>query len=124
MKVHKEYIEADDGKILNCIWDGLYRGKTAYLGKVFYKDKIKLENPYELKVEDFEELDEDSLEVIDNKCFYFKNMSYSEIKTTIIKLHYSNDDQIAIMLNNDEEKMREMQEWREFASLTAKKYSN
>lgn len=110
-----DIIKADEGKILvykpeNKLW-----GKAARLA--IYKGHILTE-------EDFEEVDESEFECIDNVWYDFRNMSYAAIKTFIIKLHYSNDDQIAIMLNNDEEKMREMQEWREFASLTAKKYSN
>ena len=110
-----DIIIADEGKLLvykpeNKVW-----GKTARLAQ--YKD-------HTLTEEDFEEVDESTLECIDGVWYDFRNTTYVAIKTFVIKLHYSNDDQIAIMLNNDEDKMREMQEWREFASLTAKKYSN
>jgi hypothetical protein len=51
---------------------------------------------------------------------------YSDYKKDIIKKRYSNDDQIAIILNKDdseEDQMRyqKMMEWREFASFFAKK---
>lgn len=110
-----DIIKAEEGKILlykpeNKLW-----GKAARLAT--YKGHILTE-------EDFEEVEESNLECIDNVWYDFRGMTYAAIKTFIIKLHYSNDDQIAIMLNNDEEKMIKMQEWREYASLTAKKYSN
>ena len=108
-------IKADEGKVLVYKLENKLWGKAARLAT--YKG-------HTLTEEDFEEVDESNLECIDNVWYDFRNMSYAAIKTLIIKLHYSNDDQIAIMLNDDEDKMRDMQEWREFASLTAKKYSN
>ena len=47
------------------------------------------------------------------------------VKTSIIKSRYSNDDQLAIMLNKDNDKtaamyFQKMQEWREFASFIAR----
>lgn len=52
---------------------------------------------------------------------------YGQWKANIIKKRYSNDDQIAILLNKEdsaEDKMRydKMQEWREYASALAKKF--
>lgn len=51
---------------------------------------------------------------------------YAKLKTNIIKMRYTNDDQIAIMLNKDEggEKLLDyerMQAWREWASQVAHK---
>lgn len=51
--------------------------------------------------------------------------TYEGVKTKIIKSRYSNDDQIAIMLNKDESEedailYQKMQEWREFAAFIAK----
>ena len=56
-----------------------------------------------------------------------KKYDYGQWKANIIKKRYSNDDQIAILLNKDdsaEDKMRydKMQEWREYASALAKKF--
>lgn len=53
------------------------------------------------------------------------NLSYESIKAAVIKMRYSNDDQIAIMLNKDNSEednilYTKMQEWREFASIIAK----
>ena len=56
-----------------------------------------------------------------------KNGNYGDYKKAIIQKKYSNDDQIAIMLNKDsglEEDLfayQKMQEWREWASTVAKK---
>lgn len=56
-----------------------------------------------------------------------KNGTYGDYKKAIIQKKYSNDDQIAIMLNKDSgeeadlEAYAKMQEWREWASLAAKK---
>lgn len=57
----------------------------------------------------------------------FKNGGYGDYKKAIIQKKYSNDDQIAIILNKDsglEEDLfayQKMQEWREWASIVAKK---
>ena len=56
-----------------------------------------------------------------------KNGDYGDYKKAIVQKKYSNDDQIAIMLNKDrglEEYLfayQKMQEWREWASTVAKK---
>ena len=49
------------------------------------------------------------------------NPDYAKLKTDMIKRRYSNDDQIAIMLNNDEDDMRRMQEWRDWSAKVSKK---
>lgn len=57
----------------------------------------------------------------------FKNGTYADYKKAIIQKKYSNDDQIAIILNKDsglEEDLfayQKMQEWRDWASIVAKK---
>lgn len=57
----------------------------------------------------------------------FKNGTYADYKKAIIQKKYSNDDQIAIMLNKDSGEEADllaydkMQEWREWASIVAKK---
>lgn len=56
-----------------------------------------------------------------------KNGNYGDYKKAIVQKKYSNDDQIAIILNKDsglEEDLfayQKMQEWREWASTVAKK---
>lgn len=54
-----------------------------------------------------------------------KNWTYGDYKKDIIKKRYSNDDQIAIILNKDDSeedllRYKRMLEWREFASKFAK----
>ena len=56
-----------------------------------------------------------------------KNGTYADYKKAIIQKKYSNDDQIAIILNKDSGDdldilaYQKMQEWREWASIVAKK---
>ena len=55
--------------------------------------------------------------------------SYGSLKAKLIKIRYSNDDQIAIMLNKDESdedllKYEKMQEWRNWAGILAKAMIN
>lgn len=47
--------------------------------------------------------------------------TYAQMKGDMVKRRYSNDDQLAIMLNDDEEAMRRMQEWRVWSSTVASK---
>ena len=49
-----------------------------------------------------------------------KNLSYASVKKNIIYGRYSNDDQLAIMLNNTTEDYARMQEWRNFATEIAR----
>lgn len=56
---------------------------------------------------------------------YDPKKTYGDYKTSIIKGRYSNDDQIAIMLNKDNseedlEKYNRMQAWREWAAKLAR----
>ncbi len=53
------------------------------------------------------------------------SISYSDIKKRVIKSRYSEDDQIAIILNKDNSEedamyFQKMQEWREFATEVAR----
>lgn len=56
-----------------------------------------------------------------------ENGTYDDYKTKMIKARYSNDDQIAIMLNkdsgNEEDTLayQRMQEWREYSAKVATK---
>ncbi len=57
---------------------------------------------------------------------FFPKRDYSEWKTAIIKWRYTNDDQLAIILNKDESdddtlRYKRMQEWRDWAATLAKK---
>ena len=121
---------ADKGKVLYCTFLESVYGKEVSLGNIYYdKNGILLKEPYLLEMKDFEEINEGDAELYNNiiKPLIF-NASYADIKTAIIKLKYSNDDQIALMLNyqDDPEKYyeayNEMQNWRDKASKLAKKY--
>ena len=53
------------------------------------------------------------------------SITYSDIKKRVIKSRYSQDDQLAIILNKDSSEedtiyFQKMQEWREFASEVAR----
>ena len=127
MKQEGIKLMADKGKVLYCTFLESVFGKEVSLGNIYYdKNGILLKEPYLLEMEDFKEIDESDIELCENiKPF---NASYADIKTAIIKLKYSNDDQIALMLNyqDDSEKYyeayNEMQDWRNKASELAKKY--
>ena len=56
---------------------------------------------------------------------YFSKSDYATVKTEMIKKQYSNDDQMAIMLNaqlseKDKVYYNKMQRWREFSGYIAK----
>ena len=66
-----------------------------------------------------------SIQDVPKVKFYFSKSDYATVKTEMIKKQYSNDDQIAIMLNaqlSEEDKMYydKMQEWRKFSGYIAK----
>lgn len=87
-------------------------------------------------IDDFEEipLNEPLDIVVEKDMFYFNNkmfackpatMDYTGIKTKLITSRYSNDDQMALILNhgkNDEDTklFNKMQEWRDWAGEVAK----
>ena len=57
---------------------------------------------------------------------YNPNMTYEQLKAKYVKRLFSNDDQIAIMLNKDRsaedsELFDKMQEWRDWCGILAKK---
>lgn len=92
------------------------------------------------EMEDFEELNlpiplEVSVSygntVVISKIFSIecKKLDYISVKTRIIKYRYSDDDQMALILNKDrsEEDLllyNKMQQWRDFAGEIAKKVEN
>lgn len=116
MYTSKNIIYADPGKYLVC--------KNQVSFQLPASDEIK---EYPLNIEDM---------VIKNNVAYYNNglciqninprYTYADYKKEIIKKRYSNDDQIAIMLNKEDSdldriKYDRMMKWREFASLLAKK---
>ena len=87
-------------------------------------------------IDDYDEEEINSpldIEIKDGLIFYQngklacapEKMDYANIKTKIIKLRYSNDDQLALMLNKDNSEedtvlYDKMQEWREWSGRFAK----
>ena len=60
---------------------------------------------------------------------YDPNATYEQLKAKYVKRLFSNDDQIAIMLNKDKsaadaELYERMQEWRDWCGVLAKKVAN
>ena len=47
--------------------------------------------------------------------------TYEQLKRDMIKRRYSNDDQIAIILNGDTDAIQKMQEWRDWSTKVATK---
>lgn len=90
--------------------------------------------PDDFNVELTEVKDEDG-NVTERRAFFYNRLfvatlpaelSYGAVKTAIIQRRYSNDDQLALMLNreNSEESeslYQKMQSWRDFATVFAKK---
>lgn len=72
------------------------------------------------------EVDNDKI-FLENRmfCIMPKTMTYAGIKTKIITSRYSNDDQMALILNKDNSEedyilFNKMQEWRAFAGEVAR----
>lgn len=118
------------------------KGNTVYADAYKYlrhKDQNIIALSIKGSADDHEELEMSvplDIEVENDMIFWnarmFANIPESltkdAIKTSIIKSRYSNDDQLAILLNKDEDEKgamyyRKMQEWREFASDIAKMVS-
>ena len=87
------------------------------------------------ELEDFEEcdIDMDTLSTEDDTItlngilkINVDKWDHKWLKTKVIGSRYSNNDQIAIMLNGDELAMQRMQRWRDFAddiSVVAREYN-
>lgn len=101
----------------------------ADAGSILVNDSIKA---YQAKgnVEDFTEhqISLDNL-IIDGNLVkydgivqkYNPSWTYAQLKTDMVKKRYSNDDQLAVMLNDDETAYEKMQEWRVWCSTVAHK---
>lgn len=123
MYIDKGYIYSDAGKILvsgNFI--GYSVKADSSLADTVIEENVILDDIV---------LDGDFIRYCNGKIIqsYTKNMSYAEWKTKIIKWRYSNDDQIAILINKDDSeediiKYNRMQEWREYAAKLARKIIN
>lgn len=101
---------------------------------LIYKNQIGFQFPSSEDIVEYD-IDLDDLYIKGNTAYYnrgtlaqniIKNGSYGDYKSVIIKKRYSNDDQIAIILNrddSDEDLIRydRMMQWREFAAELSKR---
>ena len=81
-------------------------------------EEVELGEPLDIKVKG------NQITINDKILWFIDSSDYATIKTTIIKLRYSNDDQMAIILNKDSSEeglmyWQKMQEWRDWASEVA-----
>ena len=104
---------------------------------LIYKNQIGFQFPSSEDIMEYD-VNLDDLYIKGNTAYYnsgtlaqniIKNSAYGDYKSAIIKKRYSNDDQIAIMLNKDdseEDRIRyeRMMQWRKFAAELAKKIIN
>lgn len=115
------------------------KGNTVYADAYKYlkhKERSIIALSIQGSADDFEELpmnDPLDVEVIGNMVFWNnrkfvthpQSLTKEGVKTSIIKSRYTNDDQIAIILNKDQDEtammyFQKMQEWREFAGIISK----
>lgn len=119
MYIERNIIYADPGKYL--------KYNKGYAFQVPAQNDVQ---EYELSLDDI---------YIEGSFVYFNNKkfiqyvdpkwTYSDYKRSIITSRYSNDDQIAIILNKEDSdldliKYNRMMKWREFASVLANKIIN
>lgn len=121
---------ADKGKVLYCTFLESNYGREVGLGYIYYdKDGKRLEEPYLLELKDFKEILDPQIENPQPSYFGLpeSGFTYADAKAAVVKVYYSYDDQIALMLNyaeNPEEyadAYQEMQWWRDIAGQVAKK---
>lgn len=108
-----------------------YCSEAGYLLKfshgIMYDTTLLLKNFNEVPIDlDSAVLENNYIKFSTHIMMFYPNFKYEDWKKHIIQWRYSNDDQIAIMLNKDdseEDKLQyeKMQEWREWASKLAKK---
>lgn len=116
----------------------MYQVKNKVYADAGYLLKYKNKTAYNFKDIDPKDISEIKISLDDmirsgNFILYSGNMkehisciSYEDWKTKIIKKQFTNDDQIAIILNKDDSDedlilFNKMQEWRAWASIVAKK---
>lgn len=126
MKLIDNILYSENDLILRRIADKIIFGNELYLGYTYYINGKLLPEPKLEVPEDYEEVL--PLE-IEGNTYYLEEYTYAAIKTFVVKLKYSNDDQIALMLNYQEnpDKYQEaydtMQAWRDYAGEVAREYS-
>ena len=128
MKITDNHLTAEAGKALHCLWDGKMYGREVWLGYSYFKNGRKLKKPRLLKAENFEEVEDPLIATITLQSLGLdEGCGYSEVKAAVVKMCYSIDDQMALMLNRIkqpekyDEAYRKMEEWRDFASVVAER---
>lgn len=129
MIIEGKLIKADEGKYLQRISDGVIFGTELTLGYTHYINGVKCTPPIQEKATDY--IDVTEIKVSDTESIYVTDLSYSLLKAAIVKLKYSYDGQIAIIINHQIEpnndvytkKYNDMQDWREKAGVIAKQYA-
>lgn len=130
MIINGNIITADDDKILIRKSDGLVFGHQLELGYTWYIGGKLLSQPHLEVPEDYIDGYEIVLDDTGYRFCIFEK-EYGEIKSAVVKLRYSPEDQIAILCNigldpeNEYYKQRydDMQVWREYAGKIAEQYS-
>lgn len=126
----KETCYSDAGKILK-----RYNGeRLVAVGYSFKVDEAHTIQEESIDLSTIERISDSSIKVLtkNGSVVMIGNntkRTYGDWKTIIVKWRYSNDDQIAIMLNKDEseedlEKYNRMQSWREWASTLSEAIIN
>lgn len=130
MNLNNSVLSAGKGKHLFCTLLEKDYGVSVSLGYIFYdKDGELLEEPYLLGEKDFEEIIDPQIENPQPSYFGLpeSGFTYADAKAAVVKVYYSYDDQIALILNyarNPEQyeaAYNEMQAWRDVAGEVAKK---
>lgn len=108
-----------DGKVYSDAYKYLKHKEKPIVGFSVPGD----ESDFEEKDIDFSTMVTDGDNITLNSClrFIIGDHTHKGIKTKVVKTRYSNDDQLAVMLNGDEESLQRMQKWREFAEEVAER---
>ena len=97
MKISGNKLISENGKELMRKADGAFFGNELTLAYTYYIGGIKLDTPHL-------ELPSDYIDVyiinVEDTDYPVESYEYGYLKAYIIKLKYSNDDQIAIILKN------------------------
>lgn len=127
MTIKGNKIIADDGKTLMRKADRLLCGSELELGYTWYIGNKQVSPPRQELPEDY--CDVYDIEVEEGIHFYAERADYAYLKTGIVNLKYTNDDQIALMLNYQQdpdayhEDYAAMQRWRAKAREVASRHA-
>ena len=132
MKTEGLMIYASVGQVLRNKVNGDIYGESVGIGYIYYaNDGSKIEPPILLNENTLEEVDDPTLDDITAEMLGLEGeYGYADVKAAVVKMHYSYDDQIALILNYEEEPevyeeaYMEMQHWRDIAARVAKRIMN